>query len=129
MVPRGRIELPTQGFSGLCSTTELPWLIFFFLIFNCRHTPTIRGLLYTGKTEVQQWRGWLIILFFKIVKCRHTPDFSGLARTLSRSIGNWAYWNYNPAMAELTYLIFCYTKNKKRNAIYNYVRFNFKSKC
>ena len=27
VVPRGRIELPTQGFSGLCSTTELPWLI------------------------------------------------------------------------------------------------------
>ena len=26
VVPRGRIELPTQGFSGLCSTTELPWL-------------------------------------------------------------------------------------------------------
>ena len=25
MVPGGRIELPTQGFSGLCSTTELPW--------------------------------------------------------------------------------------------------------
>ena len=25
VVPRGRIELPTQGFSGLCSTTELPW--------------------------------------------------------------------------------------------------------
>ena len=24
-MPRGRIELPTQGFSGLCSTTELPW--------------------------------------------------------------------------------------------------------
>ena len=24
MVPGGRIELPTQGFSGLCSTTELP---------------------------------------------------------------------------------------------------------
>ena len=23
-VPRGRIELPTQGFSVLCSTTELP---------------------------------------------------------------------------------------------------------
>ena len=25
MVPGGRIELPTQGFSILCSTTELPW--------------------------------------------------------------------------------------------------------
>ncbi len=25
MVPGGRIELPTQGFSGLCSTPELPW--------------------------------------------------------------------------------------------------------
>ncbi len=24
MVARGRIELPTQGFSVLCSTTELP---------------------------------------------------------------------------------------------------------
>ena len=24
MVARSRIELPTQGFSGLCSTTELP---------------------------------------------------------------------------------------------------------
>lgn len=24
MVPRGGIEPPTQGFSGLCSTTELP---------------------------------------------------------------------------------------------------------
>jgi hypothetical protein len=24
-VPGGRIELPTQGFSGPCSTTELPW--------------------------------------------------------------------------------------------------------
>lgn len=27
MVPGGRIELPTQGFSGPCSTTELPWQI------------------------------------------------------------------------------------------------------
>lgn len=26
LVPRGGIEPPTQGSSGLCSTTELPWL-------------------------------------------------------------------------------------------------------
>ena len=25
LVPRGGIEPPTQGFSVLCSTTELPW--------------------------------------------------------------------------------------------------------
>ena len=30
MVARGRIELPTQGFSILCSTTELPRLDNFF---------------------------------------------------------------------------------------------------
>gem|GEM_PF-971200 len=28
MVPRGGIEPPTQGFSGPCSTTELPRLFF-----------------------------------------------------------------------------------------------------
>ena len=32
VVPRGRIELPTQGFSGLCSTTELPWLFLLMCI-------------------------------------------------------------------------------------------------
>ena len=32
MVPGGRIEPPTQGFSGLCSTTELPRQITVFLL-------------------------------------------------------------------------------------------------
>ena len=69
VVPRGRIELPTQGFSGLCSTTELPWLKKSKWVYTNLKTKCKRKIIFfkpSDKTKQKHTKKSVFSLFFHL---------------------------------------------------------------